>query len=224
MLRTVFTAGFLTLSATMADATVIAFDNTDFTVTPEFNRLRDFSFRIDIDAVLVAGQTYANPMLNSVDYAIFGILDTEPTPSGFGAFDLRRTGVSGTEFYGQGSSFDLGISASADLSDGLQMSELSMFVLNAREDDTGRYHPAILTFASDGTGFLQNSDNSGGINPGNGMEVDVDTGAEYQVSLSADPSLTLAMATVPLPAPIVFLGAGLLGLIGLRRRTQKPTR
>ena len=220
MFRTTLTAALVALTATSAQALILEFDDTDFSVTPEFNRLRDFAFRIDLAEPIVAGQTYANPTLNSVDYTIFGILDTEATPSGFPAFDLRRNNITDAEFYGQGSSFDFGVSAGADLTDGLQMSELSIFTFNAREDDTGRYHPPILTLSSDGTGFLQNSDNDGGENPGNNMIVVVETGEEYQVSLSADPSLTIAEATVvPLPAPILLLGAGLLGLFGLRRRT-----
>jgi hypothetical protein len=66
-----------------------------------------------------------------VDYTVFGVLDSEPTPSGFPAFDLRRNAITDEEFYGQGSSFDFGISASADLSDALQLSELSIFTFNA---------------------------------------------------------------------------------------------
>ena len=50
------------------------------------------------------------------------------------------------------------------------------------------------------------------------MVVVVDIGEEYQVTLAADPLLTIAeAAVVPLPAPIFLLGAGLLGLFGLRR-------
>ena len=57
-----------------------------------------------------------------------------------------------------------------------------------------------------------------GVNPGNNMVVVVDTGEEYQVTLAADPSLTIAeAAVVPLTAPIFLLGAGLLGLFSLRR-------
>ena len=100
MLRNFIASGVLALSATAADAVVLSFDNTDFLMAPEFKRLRNFSFWIDIDAVLIAGQTYSNPVLNSVDCTVFGILESEQTLSGFPAFDLPRLGASGSEFYG----------------------------------------------------------------------------------------------------------------------------
>jgi hypothetical protein len=131
LFRSILTAGIIAATATSAHALILEFNHTDFTVTPEFNRLRDFAFRIDLAEPIVAGQTYANPTLNSVDYTVFGVLDSEPTPSGFPASDLRRNAITDEEFYGQGSSFDFGISASADLSDGLQLSELSIFTFNA---------------------------------------------------------------------------------------------
>lgn len=220
MFRSIVAAVLIAASAAPANALILEFDSTDFAVTPEFNRLRDFAFRIDLAGPIVAGEAYANPTVNQIDYNIFGILDSEPTPSGFGAFDLRRNGITDAEFYGQGSSFDFGISAGADLSDGLQLSELSIFTFNAREVGTGRYHPPILTLAPDGTGFLQNTNNNGGVNPGNNMVVVVDTGEEYQVSLSADPTLTIAeAAVVPLPAPLFLLAGGIALLFGFRRRS-----
>jgi len=206
-------------SPAAADFT-ISFDNTDFTMNPSFNRLRDFDFNINIAEDLVAGGVYNNPMLNQIDYSVFGILDTDPTPSGFPAFNLQRT-IVGNEFYTQGSSLSFSISAAADLSDGLQVSELiadgigKVFEFNGREVDTGRYHPALLELFDDGTGRIQNSNNTGGVNPGNNMVVDVTFGEEYIVDLTFDTNLTLA---VPEPSAACLLGIGLL--TGLTRRRK----
>ena len=206
-------------SPSNADFT-IEFDNTDFTMTPQFNRLRDFAFSIDIAEDLVAGGVYSNPDLNVIVYRVFGILDTEPTPSGFPAFNLQRT-IIGDEFYTQGSSLNFEISTGADLSDGLQASELvadgigKVFEFNGREVGTGRYHPALLELFSDGTGRIQNSNNMGGINPGNNMEVDVTFGEEYIVDLDNSTSLLLA---VPEPSSVCLIS--FLGLAGLVRRRR----
>lgn len=192
----------------------ISFDNTDFAMTPVFNRLRDFSFTINVAENFEAGGTYSNPTLNGVEYNIFGILDQD-TPSGFPAFDLRRT-IGGTEFYTQGSSLNFSIASAADLSDGLQASELEadangkVFEFNGREVGTGRYHPALLELFSDGTGRIQNSNNTGGINPGNGLEVDVDFGEEYIVDLAFNPSEFLIAVPEPSSVCVVyFLGLAL---------------
>ena len=206
-------------SPAKADFT-IEFDNTDFTMTPQFNRLRDFEFSIDIAEELVAGGVYTNPELNRIDYSVFGFLDLDPTPSGFPAFNLQRS-IIGDEFYTQGSSLSFEISSSADLTDGLQASELvadgigKIFEFNGREVDTGRYHPALVELFDDGTGRIQNSNNSGGINPANGLEVDVTFGEEYIVDLSFDTSLQLA---VPEPSSICFVLA--FGMAGLLRRQR----
>ena len=94
----------------------------------------------------------------------------------------------------QGSSFKFEIASNADLTDGLQISDLvDGLVLNAREVDTGRYHPPLLELNADGTGSMQNSNNFGGINPFNNQFVDIDFGEEYIIELSFDPtSLTIA--------------------------------
>lgn len=208
----------LSTSALEAQTVIIQFDHNDFTMDAQYNRLRDFSFQIEVDAQLTAGATYTNPVLIGVEYSVFGILDTDPTPSNFGAFDLQRT-IGGSEFYTQGSSFDFTISASADLSDGLQATELDHFVFNGREVDTGRYHPALFEISADGTGSIQNSNNSGGINPGNGLVVNVDLADEYLVDLTFDPAaLTLAEASiVPEPSSLLLTSLGLLGLFVRRR-------
>lgn len=198
----------------------IEFDETNFTMTPQFNRLRDFAFSIDIDEDLVAGGVYNNPNLNVIEYSIFGILDSD-TPSGFPAFNLQRT-IIRDEFYVQGSSLSFEVSAAADLSDGLQASELvadgmgKIFEFNGREVGTGRYHPALLELFADGTGQIQNSNNTGGTNPGNGLTVDVDFGDEYIVDLDFD--LNLNLTAVPEPTSAVFLGlAAMVGFMPRRR-------
>ena len=72
------------------------------------------------------------------------------------------------------------VSAAADLTDGLQASELigtdPVFVFNGLKIGTGQYHPALFQLDADGTGRIRNSDNIGGINPGSGVVVDVEPG------------------------------------------------
>ena len=119
---------------------------------------------------------------------MFGFLTT--TPSGFPAFSLERT-IAGDEFYDQGSSLEFEIQWGADLSDGLQVSELAgtgtVFRFNGREVDTGRYHRSLVELNADGTGRILNSNNTGGINPGSLRVVDVDFGEEYATELTFDP-------------------------------------
>ena len=199
-------------------ASVISFGASDFVLNPTFSNVQTFDFSIDIAGPLVAGATYVNPTLNGVTYNVFGVLAA--TPSGFPAFNLVRN-IGGAEFYNQGSSLSFSISATADLSDGLQVSELTgsdpVFVFNGREVNTGRYHPALFQLNSDGTGSIQNSNNFGGNNPSNGEFVDVDFGEEYVTELTFNAStLTLATA-VPEPNSAVLL-IGLCGIVGLRRR------
>lgn len=177
-------------------ATVFSFEASDFTVAPTFGDVTDFSFSLDIAAVLEPGVTYINPSLNAVEYGVSGSLEPG-TPSGFPAFDLQRT-IAGTEFYAQGSSLTFTIAPEADLSDGLQVSELvgseSVFVFDGREVDTGRFHPALFELNADGTGLLRNSNNLGGTNPANGQVVDVAIGEEYITELTLVPdALTLAV-------------------------------
>lgn len=206
-----------------AQAATIELSSSDFILTPVFNQISTFDISIDIQGPLAAGQSYTDPALNDVSYNIAGTLSG--TPSGFPAFNLVRTGLTGAVFYGQGSHLEFGISAAANLIDGLQISELTSFVFNAREVDTGRYHPVFLSLAPDGTGLLQNSNNMGGINPSTNMVVDVDFGEEYVVNLAASPTQTIAapVSPVPLPAalPLFAGGLGVLGIMGWRRR-RKP--
>lgn len=201
-------------------AATLSFSDSDFITSPQFSNVQTFSFSIEIQGGLSAGGSYSNPALVGVDYSVFGTLAA--TPSGFSAFNLLRD-IGGAEFYNQGSSLQFDIAASADLSDGLQFSELAgsgtVFTFNGREVGTGRYHPALLQLNSDGTGSIRNSNNFGGINPGSMQMVDVDFGEEYITNLSFDPAnLTLASAAavVPLPAAAWLFGFAVLLLRGSR--------
>ena len=191
---TIIGAAFCILFAGLAPANgqwTMSFSESDFTLNPVFNIIPDFNFEFVFEGDLVRG-TYVNPPLQSVTYNVFGQLP-EGSPSGFPSFNLIRN-IGGQEFYNQGSSMNFEILQSADLSDGLQANEVNMsFVLNCREVDTGRYHPPLFELFGDGTGRIQNSNNTGGINPGNGMKVDIDFGEEYIIDLSYTPAaLTLS--------------------------------
>lgn len=206
------------LLAVSASSFTLEFEAADFGVTPTFSNVRSFGFSIEIDGPLVAG-VYANPLLIGVDYRVAGTLDT--TPSGFPAFNLVRS-IGGAEFYDQGSSLSFTIADTANLDDGLQVSELvgedDVFVFNGRELGTGRYHPALFQLNSDGSGLIRNSNNMGGINPASMERVDVEIGEEYVTELSFDPnSLTLA---VPEPSTGLLLGLG-LALLGVRRSASR---
>jgi hypothetical protein len=171
-------------------AELIEFEANNFTLNPTFSDVQTFQFSIDLAAELVPGVFYLNPEINGIEYSVSGSLDG--TPSGFPAFALQRT-IGGEEFYTQGSSMSFEIAASADLTDGLQISELVedglVFLFDAREVDTGRYHPPLFQLNADGSGSIQNSNNQGGINPGSGEEVDVDYGEEYITVLGFDPAV-----------------------------------
>ena len=204
-----------------AQAAVITFSDVDFGKTLIFNNVQTFSFTIEITGPLTAGVSYNNPSLNSVEYSVSGTLPNE-TPSGFSGFSLERNILPGADFYSQGSSLNFEIAASADLSNGLQVSELvGSFVFNGREVDTGRYHPALFELNSDGAGgSIQNSNNTGGINPSTNETVNVDFGEEYITDLTFDPSQLTIAAAVPVPAAVWLFGSGLLGLVGMARRKK----
>ncbi|MFT5488752.1 MAG: hypothetical protein ACI9MU_003680, partial [Alphaproteobacteria bacterium] len=132
-----------------------------------------------------------------------------------------------SDFYSQGSALSFGVSALADLSDGLQVSELvgvdPVFLFNGREVGTGRYHPALFQLNADGTGSIRNSDNFGGTNPSSGMVVDVEFGEEYITELTFDASrLTLATAVPEPSAGLPLLLLGFLGIYTLRRQDRSP--
>ena len=192
------------LVAPSASAWTISFSSDDFTVSPTFSSVTNFSFLIDINAPLTPG-SYINPAINNIEYEVQGML-VPGTPSGFPAFFLQRN-ITGSEFYNQGSSLRFEISNTADLSDGLQVSELTgtdpVFVFDGREIDNGRFHPALLQLNSNGTGSIRNSNNIISLDPLN----QIDFGDEYISDLAFIPDeLTLAEAQVP--EPLTILGAG----------------
>lgn len=187
------------LAPALSSADLLTFQASDFGLNPTFNDVQTFAFTIDLAVAVTAGSSYTNPALTSVNYNVFGTL--ENTPSGFPAFNLVRE-ILGAEFYDQGSSMTFEVDITADLSDGIQVSELVgtgiVFEFNGREVDTGRYHPARVQLNADGTGTIQNSNNHGGVNPGSGMVVDVDFGEEYITELTFTPSTLTLFPREPL--------------------------
>lgn len=217
-LRPILALLVLLLAPLPAAAFTITLQASDFGLNPTFSNVQTFMFEIEVAGPLQTG-VYANPALVGVDYRVFGQLAM--TPSGFPAFDLVRD-IGGAEFYTQGSSLSFEIAASADLSDGLQMSELvggaGAFVLDGREVGTGRYHPALLELNADGTGLLRNSNNMGGVNPASMQVVDVQIGEEYVTGLTFDPA-TLTLV-VPEPTTGLLVAFGIAGL-ALQRRERR---
>lgn len=194
-LRKLICSCMLALAPSFSWADSLTFQASDFGLNPTFSDVRTFEFSINLAVPVTAGSSYSDPELTRVDYHVYGTLDD--TPSGFPAFDLFRT-ILGSEFYSQGSSMTFEVDITADLSDGLQVSELVgtgvVFEFNGREVGTGRYHPALFQLNADGTGSIRNSNNMGGINPGSGLEVDVDFGEEYITELTFNPA-TLTLLT-----------------------------
>ncbi len=213
------------LNNVSAKAAVITFDANDFGLNPTFSNVTTFSFTIDLAGAITPGG-FVNPALNSVQYNVSGTL-AAGTPSGFPAFNLQRT-ITGGDFYAQGSSLDFEVSPAADLSDGLQVSELigadPVFVFNGREVGTGRYHPALVELNADGTGLIRNSNNFGGINPATMQMVDVQIGEEYVTELAFDAStLTLAASAVPEPSTWAIFAFAAVLLAGRRLRCLNKT-
>ncbi len=239
-LRTVAVLASVLGLAAPGGAFTLSLSNQDFGITPTFSNVQNFTFEVDVRDPLVAGGTYDETSILEVRYLVRGQLSTSPpTPSGFPAFRLDRTDapnsegpISGSDWIDQGSTLAFAIAASADLSDGLQLSELVpgagglLLEIDGREFerlDRARYHPPQLQLFADGTGLLQNSNNSSGstgtLNPATGQTVDVDFGDEYVSELGFDPATT----TVVVPEP----GTGLLFALGLvatavRRRCGSP--
>ena len=102
----------------------------------------------------------------------------------------------------------------ADLTDGLQLSELSgttpIFQLNAREfnQNPGRYHPPIFMLNSDGTGRLVNANNQSTFNNppppmGSGLPVNVQIADEYDIALAFAPA-SVTIASIPEPSACWF--------------------
>ncbi|MEO0574715.1 MAG: hypothetical protein AAF004_04565 [Pseudomonadota bacterium] len=207
----------LPFATAVAQTSTITLSSADFTVSPIFSDIREFTITIEIDQAVAVG-VYDNPPLVSVDYDVTGTL-AAGTPSGFTAFALSRS-IPGADFYAQGSSLRFEVDANANLQDGVQVSELvgadAVFTFDGREVDNGRFHPAILTLDADGTGRIQNSNNVVSSNP---LE-EVMPGEEYVTDLSYLPlELTLLDTTQvdePTPTPSnpfgVDSGGGAFGL------------
>ena len=176
--------------ASAAGATTITIAAADFIETPVKSNVRTYLFAIEVTGPLAPGGVYTNPALDGVDYFVRGGL-VPGTPSEFSSFNLIRA-IGGAEFYSQGSSLSFSILPTAKLHDGLQLNELAgsgvVFELNAREVNTGRYHPPILQLRAGGTGLLQNSNNFGGTNPATGSVVNVNAGDEYITNLTFIPA------------------------------------
>ena len=213
----------LLAGSAQAQTTTLQLSNTDFGITSVFNNVTSFQVDIELSEPIFAGGTFINPSISRIDYQLAGVLP-EPTPSMFPGFNLVR-GYSGDEFYSQSpeATLQFQVDSAADLSDGLQLSDLSGFgdetilFFDTREfnQSPGRYHPPQLTLRADGTGLLQNSNNSSTFpNPDSGLIVDVGLGDEYEVNLSFTPTI----ASVPEPSAIALLGFG--SVVALLRRRK----
>ena len=217
---------------------VLSFEASDFGTSPQFSSVTTFDFTADVAENFRFG-TFSDPVLNEIGYNVSGALDA--TPSGFPAFSFQLSHlvapppagpelISGIQFYSlnpnapAGDRLNFAISAGADFSDGLQVSELEgtgndvVFRFNGREEGTGRYHPIFIELRADGTGLIQNADNFGGDNPFDGFvgDINVDFGEEYITNLTFDPT-TL---TIAVPEPTVSLLSLVAGVFFVRRRNR----
>lgn len=229
----------LALGASPVRAFTLVLSDIDFTMSPVFSSVTNFSFDMDIAEPLRRTE-YSDPAIANIQYSVNGSLDPS-TPSGFPAFAFElqhifpsSPPITGTEFYMlnpaavAGATLRFEVSPTANLSDGLQISELDelpasfgsgvVFHFNGREEGTGRYHPTFLQLRSDGTGIIQNANNMGGDNPSDGFvgDINVDFGDEFITNLSFDPS-TLTIG-IPEPGLSALLFSAGLFLAGCRRR------
>lgn len=190
------------------NAASIIFRSENFNPDPVFSNVASFFIHIEITGELEPG-VYFNPDLEFVNYTVSGSLNPG-TPSGFPSFNLVRE-ITGEEFYQQGSSINFEIAAGANLEDGLQLSELvdtgSLFVFNGREIDNGRFHPALLELYADGSGRIQNSNNTPSLSP----LVEVGFGDEYITDLLFVPD-EITIYSVEPPSPVASGGSGSISL------------
>lgn len=188
----------LLAGAANAQTMTLATAADDYIKTPAFSDVQRFNISIVINEALER-RAYNNPSISQVSYQVSGTLQPG-TPSGFEAFNLERE-ISGQEFYAQGSLLSFEISSTAVLSDGIQAAELVgrgvILSFNAREIDTMRFHPPVFELSSDGTGLLQNSNNTPTLEP----LVTVSFGEEYITDLVFDPGNTTLITENPEPPP-----------------------
>ncbi|MEL6869559.1 MAG: hypothetical protein AAFO81_07140 [Pseudomonadota bacterium] len=187
-------------ASALAQTSTFALSDADFTVSPIFSDIREFDITIEIDEPLRAG-IFDDPFLVEVDYSVTGTL-TQGTPSGFNAFALQRTLIA-QEFYTQGGTMSFQVDLAANLDDGVQASELVpdangiILTFNAREVDTGRFHPALLVLSADGTGSIRNSNNIIALNP----LQEIMEGDEYITDLTFIPAEFTLFDVSPEPTP-----------------------
>ncbi|NNC89773.1 MAG: hypothetical protein HKN82_15055 [Akkermansiaceae bacterium] len=232
----------LVLAASPAKAFTLSFSNSDFMNSPRFSNVTTYAFDIEIAGGLRSG-VFSDPVITNIQYSVRGTLD--PTPSGFPAFAFQldhrfpnSPPITGDQFYAlnasaiPGETLRFEVRDDANFEDGLQLDELVelpasfgtgvIFHLNAREEGTGRYHPAFFQLRSDGTGIIQNANNMGGDNPQDGFmgDIDVDFGDEYITDLAFTPAgVTIGVPEPGLPALLVMGG---LVLAARRRRVTRP--
>ena len=226
----------IVVAAAMGTGFMLPRDSSAFTVevssgqftsqTNVYSSVTSFSISIEVLGPLVSG-VFVNPELGDIEFLIRGTLDpttparmANPLFTGFAVDDLAT--LSGQDFYDLGNSLSFEVASGADLTNGLQVSDLVgsglVFEFDGRELGTGRYHPPILQLFSDGTGSLRNSNNTGGINPFTGVEVNAMIGDEYIAELTFNPpAMTLV---TPEPGTALLLGLGLTALGAGRRRTR----
>jgi hypothetical protein len=227
VLLTALAIGALQVAPKQADAFTIEVTSDAFSQrTNVFSSVAGFTIGIEVLGPLTPG-VYANPALGDIEFLVRGSLDpstpartANPAFINFAVDD--RAALSGQDFYDQGNSLSFEIAAGADLSDGLQVSELVgtglVFEFDGRELGTGRYHPPILQLFSDGTGSIRNSNNTGGVNPFTGVVVNATIGDEYINDLLFTPE-TFTLVT-PEPSTALLFGLGLGCLARIRRRAR----
>ena len=197
------------------------------TQTNIFSGVTSFDITINVVGPLRTG-VFLDPEIGDIEFLVRGSLDpttpartANPAFTGFAVDDLAT--LRGQAFYDLGNSLSFEIASDANLNDGLQVSELVgsglVFEFDGRELGTGRYHPPIIQLFADGTGSIRNSNNTGGINPFTGVEVNVEIGDEYISELTFTPE-SFALV-VPEPSAALLLG---LGLAGLARRSSGAPR